>query len=402
MVVRYVGLMKLQLITRTNLIAALVLPLIAGCAVAPMKKDFNAPLAVGAPALIRVTDSEAWPDMREGWINRDELMPSLERSINWTSREYAEQFFPIEGISREKALASLERFRDLLESSRNASEFERALKREFALYRSAGWNGQGGGVLFTGYYTPILDGRLIPSATYRYPLYALPEDLEKGTHGEILGQRTGSGLRAYPDRRMIEASGMLSGQGLELVWFSRPLDAFIAHVNGSAFVRLDSGDMARFGYAGNNGHEYTSLAKELVAAGELPEGGSNLQAIRHWSDTNPDIVDEFLERNERYIFFTPITGNPRGSLNLEVTDGRTLATDKALFPRGAIVFVDTHTPGAELTEGPPFRQFMLDQDTGGAIRTAGRADIYVGVGEAAEAASGSMKAEGQLYYLFLD
>jgi membrane-bound lytic murein transglycosylase A len=44
---------------------------------------------------------------------------------------------------------------------------------------------------------------------------------------------------------------------------------------------------------------------------------------------------------------------------------------------------------------------MLDQDTGGAIRTAGRADIYLGVGPNAERLAGSTKVEGQLYYLFL-
>ena len=47
------------------------------------------------------------------------------------------------------------------------------------------------------------------------------------------------------------------------------------------------------------------------------------------------------------------------------------------------------------------RQFLLDQDTGGAIRTAGRADIYLGIGDEAGAAAGEMKAEGQMYYLFL-
>jgi membrane-bound lytic murein transglycosylase A len=48
-----------------------------------------------------------------------------------------------------------------------------------------------------------------------------------------------------------------------------------------------------------------------------------------------------------------------------------------------------------------FEQIMLDQDTGGAIRTAGRADIYYGVGPGAEALAGNQYAEGRLYYLFL-
>ncbi|MFT7670771.1 MAG: membrane-bound lytic murein transglycosylase A [Planctomycetota bacterium] len=394
--------MNMATIQRSVSLALLATLWATGCVAPPQQKNFNAELPAGAPALIRLEDDRAWPDLHEGWLNRAELIPALERSIGWTAKNHAKQFFPIEGISNEKAQASLERFRDLLSTCQSAEEFEAAMHREFALYKSAGWDGQGGGVLFTAYFTPILDGREAASAEYRYPLYGLPDDLQKGAHGEILGRSTAEGIEPYPARHTIEASGILSNRGLELAWFASPLDAFIAHVNGSAFIRLEDGSMLRLGYAGNNGKEYTSLAKELVAAGELPEGGSNLNAIRNWADANPAQVESFLQRNERFVFFTPISGNPRGSLNLEVEGGRSLATDKALFPRGALVFVDTHTPGATLTEGPRFQQFMLDQDTGGAIRTAGRADIYLGIGDQAGADSGRMKAEGQLYYLFLD
>jgi membrane-bound lytic murein transglycosylase A len=46
-------------------------------------------------------------------------------------------------------------------------------------------------------------------------------------------------------------------------------------------------------------------------------------------------------------------------------------------------------------------QFFMDQDTGGAIRTAGRADLYLGAGDEAERVAGSTRVEGQLYYFFL-
>ena len=44
---------------------------------------------------------------------------------------------------------------------------------------------------------------------------------------------------------------------------------------------------------------------------------------------------------------------------------------------------------------------MLDQDTGGAIRAPGRADIYMGEGDEAETLAGGQYAEGELFYLFL-
>jgi membrane-bound lytic murein transglycosylase A len=80
---------------------------------------------------------------------------------------------------------------------------------------------------------------------------------------------------------------------------------------------------------------------------------------------------------------------------VEVSPGRTIATDKTLFPRGAVAFVTG--PAHE----PIVNRFQFDQDTGGAIRTAGRADLYLGVGPEAEEQAGQTKIEGQLYYLFL-
>ena len=48
-----------------------------------------------------------------------------------------------------------------------------------------------------------------------------------------------------------------------------------------------------------------------------------------------------------------------------------------------------------------FTQFMLDQDTGGAIRAAGRADLYLGIGDGAAQVAGRQYAEGRLYYFFV-
>ena len=51
--------------------------------------------------------------------------------------------------------------------------------------------------------------------------------------------------------------------------------------------------------------------------------------------------------------------------------------------------------------GAEVHHMMMDQDTGGGIRTAGRADIYLGIGDDAESIAGNTLVEGQLYYLFL-
>lgn len=388
----------MKMLSRLALCGALAA---ASCATYPRVReapDYGRPLPAGADALLKLRPGDRRPDLRATWFERAEIAPALERSIGWTRSRHANQFFPIAGVDHALALQSLERFSELLERSSSADAFVRAFDAEFDVYKSAGWDGAGGGVLFTAYCTPLLEGSLTRSSRYPVALHALPPDLVKAEDGTILGQDGPGGLRPYPTRAEILRDPAY--EPLELIWLADPLDAYIAHVNGSAFVELPDGSIARYGYAGKNGRPYTSLGKALIEDGEVPAEEMSLAAIRRWASRNASKVDAYLARNESYVFFTPIEGNPRGSLNVEVTERRSLATDKSLFPRGALCFVEAELP---TPSGPasPFRQLMLDQDTGGAIRTAGRADIYLGVGPRAERLSGATQSAGQLYYFFL-
>lgn len=399
----FVGLARRELYARPmkRVLVLLIAACLGACKSTP---DYGAALAPGAAALLPLKKGESIPDFRAEWSAQDEILPALDRSITWTKRKHAEQFFPIAGIDHDRALRSLERFRELLLETQDPEEFQRALESEFAVYKSAGWNGTGGGVLFTAYCTPLLPGAKEQRGPYQYPLYGLPDDLVKEASGEIRGWQTEVGLFKYPMRKSIDEGQILVGRDLELVWLRDPLDAFIAHVNGSAFVETESGEVLRFGYAGKNGRRYVSLGRELIEDGILPSEGLSLQSIRDWAvQEYPGTIKEYLNRNLSYVFFQPIESNPHGSLDFEVQANRSLATDKKLFPRGSLVFVDTEFPMAEGPNPPhePFRQFLFDQDTGGAIRTAGRADIYLGIGPEAEQTSGRVKSEGQLYYLFL-
>ena len=149
-------------------------------------------------------------------------------------------------------------------------------------------------------------------------------------------------------------------------------------------------------------HPYTGLGKLMVEEGLLDADGLSLAAIRREFRRNPKQVVDLINRNDSYVFFTQYDGGtwPAGSLGVAVTTQRTLATDKRIYPRGGLVLVKTKavTYGGGQRE---FLQFMLDQDTGGAIQAPGRADIFMGIGSSAEILAGGQYAEGRLYYFFL-
>ena len=304
------------------------------------------------------------------------------------------------GISHSRARASVYAFRELAEEYESPSEFGQRIEAEFDFFTSVGSDGQGT-VLFTGYYSPTFEGSRVRTATFRYPLFRLPEDLVKNSAtGEILGRRTGDGIVPYPKRAEIEESGMLAGT--ELVWLRSQWDVYLIHVQGSAALSLADGSVLHAGYAGNNGHPYVSPSRELVADGKISEAELSLDDVRAYFVAHPEDLDPYLRRNPRFIFFSEVNSSnwPQGSLGVPVTPLRSIATDKELFPPGGVTLVVTQAIDAS-GQSHPFEQLMLDQDRGGAILSPGRVDIYFGIGPQAEKRAGGEYFEGRLFYLFL-
>jgi len=386
-------------------LCVLILGGAAGCKKKDDALDFDRPLPPGAYALRRLVDPEMFPDLAAGCptddVSRSLLVTAIDRSLDYLAHPSSETYYPLQGITHAQAVDSLMAFRSLLLAVQPPQELAQQILDRFDVYQSVGCDDRGA-VLFTGYYTPIFEGSLEPTGQYRYPLYRLPSDLVKNGEGLCIGRRLDDGrVVPYPARRELETSGQLAG--LELVYLKDKFDAYICHVQGSARFRLPDGREFEVGYAGKNAGEYQSVGRLLLADEKIKPEEYSLDAIRRYFREHPGEVDPYCQQNESFIFFQESSGGPFGSLGAPVTPYRSLATDKSVFPRGCLTYVDTTVP---VREGPhligrPFRAFMLDQDTGGAIRAAGRADIYLGIGDEAGRIAGWTAGVGKLYYLFL-
>ena len=363
--------------------------------------DYSKPLLAGQRALVRIPSSR-WPDLGKAWEERDLfLRDSLDNSISWFDAPSSKQWFPIEGITHEQAKNSVIAIRDLLVSSKTKNEFLYKLELNFDVYRSVGYDNDGT-VLFTGYYSPDFYASTTPSKRYNAPLYTRPSDLATDpASGQPLGRILSDGsISTWPTRREIRLSNLFNGN--ELVWVEDDLDAYTIHVNGSARLQLDNGELMYIGYAGKTDRPYTGLGSSIVEAGLLSQNKLSLRNIRRLYDHDPDQINTLIEKNDSFVFFQEYDGGawPAGSLGVKVTAQRTIATDKKIFPRGGLVFVDT-TVRSLTGDIQSFTQFMVDQDTGGAIRAPGRADLFMGIGPTAGIRAGEQFAEGNLYYIFL-
>ncbi len=363
--------------------------------------SYDRPLMPGQSALRKITDPALIPDFTMAACNLTNLREAVGNSISYMGKPSSEQFFPIDDVTHARALTSLEEFARLLDDSVTGARLNSVIREKFDVYMSVGCDNEGT-VLFTGYYTPIFDGSLEETAEYRYPLYSQPEDLEKGLNGEILGRRGADGqLSTYPPRAEIQSSGMLKGN--EVVWLKDPFEAYIAHVQGSAKVRLPEGTVTTVGYAANNGYDYNGISKQMIDDGVITRDKLNLSAMIAYFKANRDMVNKYVNLNPRYVFFRQSTGAPHGSLNEPVIEMRSIATDKSIFPRASLTYINTKLPqmiGDQITTAF-YDGFTLDQDTGGAIRAPGRCDVYMGSGDLAGKLAGNTYQEGKLYYLFL-
>ncbi|MBU1261131.1 MAG: MltA domain-containing protein [Planctomycetes bacterium] len=368
----------------------------------PVKKppQYDRPLLPGQFALRKITNPADIPDFTFACYNLTNLRSAIAKSLNYLKKPSSKQFYPCGEITHEKAVQSLQAFDELFESKLFGDKLKEAILQKFDVYISVGCDDRGT-VLFTGYYTPIFDGSLTRTEKFRYPLYKQPADLVKGPKGEILGRRSRDGVEPYPSRKVLEISDSLTGT--ELVWLGDPFEVYIAHVQGSAKIRLPNGKLMGVGYAASNGHEYKSLSKAMVEQGKIGGRQMSLTAMINYFKQHPDQVASYTQVNPRFVFFMEEKGEPRGSLNEEVTPYRSIATDKTIFPPACPTFISTRLPYEKdgAVSERPYTGFALDQDTGGAIRAPGRCDIYMGQDDKAGSLAGRTYQQGRLYYLFL-
>jgi len=390
---------------KRRILTLIMLPIVAAsCCQKHQKKAamrYDRPLPPGQYALRKVTDPSEIPDFTMACSDLTNLRKAVAHSLSYLHKPSSKNFYPSGQITHSQAIESVQAFADMLDSGLSGRQLNDEILINFDVYTSIGCDDRGT-VLFTGYYTPIFEGSLERTAQFTYPLYEQPEDLIKGPDGEILGRReSGGGIGAYPDRASIEDSGMLDGK--ELVYLGDPFETYIAHVQGSAKVRTPNGNITTVGYAANNGHEYKSVAQEMVRDGKIDSDEISLATMIAYFKKYKNQVRKYVRRNPRFVFFRKEGGPPVGCLNEPVTPVRSIATDKSIFPRASLSFISTTLPQA--VGGAAIKQvytgFTLDQDAGGAIRAPGRCDVYMGEGEMAGKLAGQTYQEGRLYYLFL-
>ncbi|MGQ4647305.1 MltA domain-containing protein [Lyngbya aestuarii] len=343
-------------------------------------------------------DQQLWGEFGQ-LGDKQALLRAIDQSLRYLQTPTAAaayQRYRVPGITRERVLRSLVRFRQLLVTSASAAELEAAVKREFVFYQSVGKEGKGD-VLFTAYYEPVYAASRVPTPEYRYPIYRRPPDLD-------------SWRKPHPTRQQLEGDdGLQASQGklrgLELFWLRDRLEAYIPHIQGSARLRLTDGTETTVNYDGNTAYSYTSLGRSLADDGKLPLESITFPLILEYFHEHPGDLNIYVPRDRSFVFFRENPGGKAtGSINVPLTASRSIATDKSLMPPGALALIRAPLPfknASGVLEEHTISRYVLDQDTGGAIKGPGRVDYFLGTGPEAGERAGVTVSHGQLYYLLL-
>lgn len=319
-------------------------------------------------------------------------------------------------LTRGRLVETLEAFLEILNQDLPIEEFNKKITEEFVLYRVG--KGKNKKVLFTGYYRPVIEASLKRTPLYRYPIYQMPkqglQQVKYKSGIQLVGTNTGiEKLReSYTEKKAwrrftreeIDHKGVLKGQGLEVAWLKDDLERFFLHIQGSGMLEFPDGSRQGVGYQGSNQHTYTGIGKLMIQDGAIEISQGSMQGIKKYFVDNPQDIAKYLYQNKRYIFFTLNDDEgPRGSGGGELVGGRSIATDKSIYPAGGLAFIKVRQPvlneNNEIVRWQPISRFVVDQDTGSAIRGAGRGDLYFGTGQVAGAKAGHYHERGEVYYL---
>ncbi len=384
-----------------------------GCAL------FRGEMPVREGSLARVEPGEAgYPNFVDD-MDFKGLETALTRSLDYYQRIPESRTFLLGGdrygvATMARSVAAL---RSAIQDNPSPEALSLFIRRHYRVYRATGRT-EVGDVLFTGYFEAALSGHGERTDRYRYPVLTRPDDLVTIDISQfpgvtvtgkrhIIGRVTETGrVVPYYAREEVGDGLSLVNRAQPLAWVDDAVDLFFLEIQGSGIITMADGQEMRVHYQTKNGHPYRSIGGYLIAKGALTKEEVSMQSIRRWLEAHPRERRSVFNYNPSMVFFQEEPTGPLGCYSVPVTPYRSIATDKRLFPACGIAFITTEKPvntnGGEVTQWAPFGRFVLNQDTGGAIKGSGRVDLFTGHGAEAEMIAGHMKQPGALYFLVLN
>ena len=177
-----------------------------------------------------------------------------------------------------------------------------------------------------------------------------------------------------------------------LLWTDSKIDFFFLQIQGSGIGILPNGKKIRLSFNGSNELEYSSIGKYLKKSGAL--NNVSMFTIKDWLKANPEMINDTLNVNKRYIFFSLKSFDNQfaaGALKIPLQPYTSIAVDRNKYPLGIPFILN------EIKEKKIYP--VIAHDTGAAILGYNRADLFTGSSIQSEQVAGKLKKKIYLFAL---
>jgi membrane-bound lytic murein transglycosylase A len=305
-----------------------------------------------------------------------EAVASLARLPGWAGEDHAAAFAAVNTACAEAPRLAASR---TCAAARSQGPLDDRAARTFLErhFRAEPIAGEG---LLTGYFAPVYAARLAPTGEFSAPVRRPPAD-----------------PAAAPDRAEIDRQPSSDA----LAWM-RPEDLFFLQIQGSGVLAFPDGARRRAVFAGSNGKPFVGIGRLLIARGLIAPAAASADAEHDWlaAHRGPEAT-ALIDEDPRYVFFRLAADDgtePLGAAGAPMLPGRSVAVDPAQHPYFELLWLDADAPtltGAR----PKYQRLVVALDTGGAIRGAVRADLYLGRGPDAGAEAARVRHDLRLYHI---
>ncbi|MBH37725.1 hypothetical protein CL658_01695 [bacterium] len=225
--------------------------------------------------------------------------------------------------------------------------------------------------LITGYHIFHAKADYQQSAQYPVPIYQKPSTAQQRYHSH----------EAVLD-------GALHNKGLELAWLQDSIDVYLLMMQGSGLLTFTDGDIKKVVYAGSNGYGYQSISQYMLDKKLITHAQRNGPFIKQYLKNDLKRAKEIIIQNPSYVFFKFDKKQAfSGAAGSALKAMQSLAVDKQYYPFHSLIWLETAIPN----NPQRFRNLVIAQDTGGAIKGPQRGDLFFGIKKEVEQDAGLMK-----------
>lgn len=203
----------------------------------------------------------------------------------------------------------------------------------------------------------------------------------------------------YFTRKELEQDRKLDKQRLAIAYVD-PVSAYLLHIRGSGVIRLGEKELLVERSAGNG-----RLRKQLTIGSSDHDKNSapSLKAIEQYlRSLDSEALERLILEDESYSFFEVLTDGFRTEFGSDRIGGRTIATDRTLFPIGTLAYLEykRSDPDAIASETEWYKRsrFVVDSDISAAATGAAKTQLYVGSSTTYDNLSRSFNSKGRLFY----